>query len=103
MEAGQYLQAAEAYKEAIRLQPDLKPAHQGLKKAYAGLTFGQQVSEAHRLLEQLGPEDAVGHYGLGLLYVQKRDMGYAQDEYQILQKLDPALAQRLDQASQQRR
>jgi len=96
--AGEYLQAAEAYRQAIREQPGLEAAHLGLKRAYAGLTFGQQLSEAHRLLGHLAPNDAVGHYGLGLLYVQKRDLGYAEDEYRILQKLDPALAQRLYRA-----
>ena len=103
MEAGQYLPAAEAYKEAIRLQPELESAHLGLKQAYGGLTYWKQRHEAHRLLHELAPDDAVGHYGLGLLYVEKRDLGYAQDECQILQKLDPALAQRLDQAICQRK
>ncbi len=103
MEAGRYLEAAEAYKQAIRLLPDLEPAHLGLQKAYGSITSREQTEEAHRLLERLAPDDAVGHYGLGLLYVQKRDMGYAQDEYKILQNLDPALAQRLDQAICQRK
>ena len=98
LDAAQCLQAAEAYKQALRLQPDLEPAHLGLKKAYEGLTYWKQMQETHRLLHELAADDAVGHYGLGLLYVQKRDRGYAEDECQILQKLDPSLAQRLDQA-----
>lgn len=101
--AGQYLQAAKAYQQAIRLQPGLETAHLGLKKAYQGLTFGEQIEEAQRLCHSLGPHDAVGHYGLGLLYREKGDYGYAQDEYLLLQKLDPALAQRLNGANQQRR
>lgn len=103
LNAGQYLQAAKAYQQAIRLQPGLETAHLGLKKAYQGLTFGEQIEEAQRLCHSLGPHDAVGHYGLGLLYLEKGDYGYAQDEYLLLQKLDPALAQRLNGANQQRR
>ncbi|MHB8068154.1 MAG: hypothetical protein ACYDIC_09665 [Desulfobaccales bacterium] len=98
LDGGQHLRAAKAFKQALRLEPGLEPAHIGLKKAYEGLTYWKQMQETHRLLHELAADDAVGQYGLGLLYVQKRDMGYAQDEYQILQKLDPALAQRLYQA-----
>jgi hypothetical protein len=75
----------------IPLQPDPEPAHQGLKEAY-GLIHRQQVDEAHRLLHRLAPNDAVGQCSLGLLQVQKGDMGFTQEEYNILQSLAPALA-----------
>jgi tetratricopeptide (TPR) repeat protein len=103
MAAGRCLQAAEAYKQAIRLQPDLDAAHLGLKEAYWRLGFWKKMQEARRLLQELPPDDAVAHYDLGLLYLEKGDYGYAQDECRILQKLDPALARRLDQAIRQGR
>ncbi len=103
LNAGRYLQAAKSYKQAILLQPNLEPAYLGLKRAYERLTYWKQIDEAHRLLKDLSPDDAVGHYGLGLLYFEKGDYGYAQDECLFLQKLDPALAQRLNGANQQKR
>lgn len=103
MAAGRCLQAVEAYQQALRRQPDLEAAHQGVQEAYEGLWFWQQEKEARRLLKELAPDDAVGHYGLGLLYALKKDRGYAQDEYKILQKLDPALARRLYQAISQKK
>ncbi len=103
LDAGHYLQAAKAYKQALRLQPGLETADLGLKKAYHALTFWEKIREAHRLMERLAPDDAVGHYGLGLLYLEKGDFGYAQDEYLLLKKLDPFLARRLDRDIKQGR
>jgi tetratricopeptide (TPR) repeat protein len=91
--ADDYLDAAVAYMQAIRLQPGQEQAYQGLKEAYSRLGYRGQLREAHRLLEQLAPDDAVGHYALGLLYVQNGDHGYAQDVYRILKNLDADLAE----------
>ncbi len=49
----------------------------------------------------LNPDYATAHYYLGLVFIEQRNKVGAQEEYRVLQRLDPAKAQQLFNAAPQ--
>lgn len=99
---GQYEEAIEAYQQAIKLnanssrpQPLSKP-HNNLGLAYAASNrIADAVAEFHQAV-QLKPDYAEAHFNLGVAYLQLGKKNEARGQQQILAKLKPELAAKLD-------
>ena len=57
--------AADEYKEAVRLKPDDAKAHFGLGEAYGSLHRYQDAADEYKEAVRLKPDDAKAHYMLG--------------------------------------
>ncbi len=65
---GRYKEAIEAYKQAIRISPDLVEAYNNLGIAYAKSGMYKEAIESHKQAIRINPDYAVAHYSLGLDY-----------------------------------
>jgi tetratricopeptide (TPR) repeat protein len=91
-----YVEAIDAYRLSIDLNPDVSESHNNLGLAYSAL---DRVAEAIPEFEQavkLSPEYASAHYNLGVAYLQTGRKREAAEQQQALLKLDAELASRLD-------
>ena len=64
----QYTEAAEAFKNVLRLDKDNPEAHINLGVAYTALSKLKQAEEQYRTALVLDPGLSEAHYNLGLLY-----------------------------------
>jgi Ca-activated chloride channel family protein len=85
----------EAYKQAVRYQPDSAVAHSKLAKAYSGTGDLKEAGASYIQAIRLNPKSPDLHYQLGTIYTYQKKEKEALAEYQILQTLDPSLAQDL--------
>ncbi|MFZ3064542.1 MAG: tetratricopeptide repeat protein [Nitrospirota bacterium] len=69
-EAGLYKEAIEAYKQAIRIKPDLAEAHYNLGYAYDSLDMYREAIEAYKQAIRIKPDKANANYNLGVAYVK---------------------------------
>jgi tetratricopeptide (TPR) repeat protein len=67
-ESGLYNKAIEAYKQAIRIKPDLAEAYNNLGAAYGNLGRHTEAVEACKQAIRIKPDDAEAHYNLGKAY-----------------------------------
>ena len=65
---GEYKKAMEAYKQAIRIDPDFLVAHISLGGVYVKLDRLDEAIEAFKQAIRIDPDLAVAHYGLGIAY-----------------------------------
>lgn len=63
-----YAEAAEAYREALRLNPNDAQAQNGLGSAYYKMSKYEEAIEAFKLGLRLNPNEAVAHSRLGAAY-----------------------------------
>jgi tetratricopeptide (TPR) repeat protein len=91
-------QAAEAFQQAIKLDPDLAEAHFRLGLAYESLGQQQQAEEAYKkavdtykkyLVTDENSKDAEAHYNLGQTYAGLHVYGEAVREYRQATRLKP--------------
>jgi len=68
--AGDYEKAVVAYKEAIRLQPDIAWVHVNLGYAFSELGRHQEAVVAYKEAIRLEPGEAMAYYNLGFTYRQ---------------------------------
>jgi Flp pilus assembly protein TadD len=92
---GLYDEAAQAYVQAIRLQPQNYVFLFNLGMLMYATNSYDNAATAFRKAIQLKPEDAGCHYMLGKTYAQQGNIQASWREYNILQKLEPKLAQDL--------
>jgi hypothetical protein len=92
---GKLKEAIEAYKQAIRLQPDYAEAHYLLSYTYVLLGRDREAVAAYQQAIRLQPHDAWVHLNLGFTYIVLGDRGAAMEQYKILQTLDPKKAKEL--------
>jgi len=90
-----YEEARESYIKAIHINPDYAEAHYSLGAAYMVLGFRIFGIEAYKQAIRINPDYAEAHYSLGAAYLLIRDINSALNEYEILNKLDIDLANRL--------
>jgi len=98
----QYDQAEENLKKSIQLKPDFAEAYLNLAVVYAK---SQRLSEAVNNLKQAiyyKPDYVEAHFYLGQAYIAAGDNNGANQEYQILSKLDRNAAQRFQALMQQK-
>ena len=94
-EIGDLKNGVEAYKQAVRYQPDSAIAHSKLAKAYSGTGDLKKAGASYIEAIRLNPKSPELHYQLGTVYTYQKKEKEALAEYQILQTLDPSLAQDL--------
>lgn len=92
---GEYQNAIDSYKEAIKLDAELSKPHNNLGLAYAALGKLDEAAAEFAEAVQLRPSYAEAHYNLGVAYLQLGRKQDAQEQQQILTKLDPQLAAKL--------
>lgn len=98
----QYDQAEENLKKAIQLKPDFAEAYLNLAVVYGK---SHRLSEAVHNLKQAiyyKPNNVEAHFYLGQAYLAAGDKDSANQEYQILSKLDRNAAQRFQALMQQK-
>jgi Flp pilus assembly protein TadD len=88
-------EAMEAVKEAIRLEPKYPEAHGFLGDLYSGMKMYSEAVRAFQEGIRLNPDDPASHFGLGKVYVQTGERSAALDEYKMLKKINPKLADQL--------
>ncbi len=91
-----YLEAIDAYRSSIDLNPDISESHNNLGLAYSAL---ERTAEAIPEFEQavkLSPEYATARYNLGVAYLQTGRKREAGEQQQALVKMDAQLASRLE-------
>ncbi len=85
----------EAYKQAIRINPDDAAAHTNLGVAYVESGMYKEAIEACKQAIRIDPDIAVAHTNLGAAYVLLNDIDSALEQYKILKSLDPERANKL--------
>jgi clan AA aspartic protease (TIGR02281 family) len=99
-----YQKAAQAFRDAARLNPGSAEAQKGLGMAYLkigyseGATNVEVVEKAVAALKEaarIAPGSAETRYHLGVAYLVLYDKDAAAKEYDALRDLDPALAEQL--------
>ena len=98
MDAEQYREAAEAYRQVINLNPDLSKPHYNLGIALIGAGQQKEAIEAFKEAIRLKPEYAQAQFNLALAYLDTGNREAAQAHYEILKKLNPELANQLHSA-----
>ena len=81
--------AIEAYKQAIRIDPDCAIAHNNLGVAYGKLGFYKDAVEAFKRAIRIDPDDASAHNNLGYAYGQ---LGFYKDAVEAFKqaiRIDP--------------
>ena len=75
--------------------PSEAEINDGLGRAYYGTGSYRQAVKAFETAVRLKPDFASAHYGLGLSYLEVGDKRSAEQEAQVLRKLNSRLADRL--------
>ena len=91
-QARQYDKAVDAYKQALRIKPDLASAHHGLGTSYINMGRAADAVEPLRTAVRLDPQNAAAHLNLGitLAILRRPDEALAElDEAKRLSPHDP--------------
>ena len=99
--AGQFAEAAAAFKKAGELNPSNAEAFYGLGNASYKAGKYQDALAALKQTVQLKPTYAQAHYSLGLVYASLNDKDGFTREFAILKRIDPKLADQLYKAVKQ--
>ncbi|MCI0442311.1 tetratricopeptide repeat protein [bacterium] len=99
---GQYDDAEENLKKAIQQKPDFAEAYFNLAVLYAKSHRLQDAVDNLKQAIHYKPDYVEAHFYLGQAYIAAGDNNGANQEYQILSKLDSATAQRLHSLMQQK-
>ncbi|MGH9907048.1 MAG: tetratricopeptide repeat protein, partial [Pyrinomonadaceae bacterium] len=90
-----YNEAAEALKQATKIEPNNAAAHFNLGLTlYTGGRYSEAI-QAYKEVTRLRPTLAPGHFNLALAYVAINDRAAAMAEYETLKTLDAKMAARL--------
>ena len=87
--AKQYDQAVEAYRQALKLKPDLAAAHHGLGSVYVNLGRNAEAIEHLRAAARLDPENPIAHLNLGISLANLRRGEEALSELNEAKRLSP--------------
>lgn len=88
-QAKQYDKAVEAYKQALKLRPELAAAHHGLGSAYVNMGRVADALDPLRTAVRLDPENAVAHLNLGITLAALRRGEEALAELNEAKRLSP--------------
>src|SRR5258705_1635032 len=97
--ARQFGSGVDAYKEAIRIDPDDPVAHLQLGVAYDYLNQYEQAVEEYKRAINLNPDDEKAHYCLAIVYLAMGNKAAALEQYEILRKVNPDEAAELFEES----
>jgi tetratricopeptide (TPR) repeat protein len=88
----QYEEAIEAYRQALRLQPEYADAWYNLGITYGNLKKYGLASLAYEEAVRIEPEKASAWFNLGVAYYFQDKREKVREIYQTLRKLDLAMA-----------
>ena len=85
----------DAFKQAIRINPDDAEAHYNLGIAYdESIMYGKAI-DAYKQAIRINPDDVKAHSILGASYILLNDKASAIEQYKILERLDSESANEL--------
>jgi TPR repeat len=90
-------EAIKAFKESIKLNPNVAEPHYGLGFSQFRLGKFRDAADAFKRATVLEPRMAKAHYGLSLAYQELGMTANLMQEYRILETLDRSLAKKLMQ------
>ena len=90
-----YDDAVEAYRQAVRINPENAQAWVDLGVDYVNLNRYDDAMEAYRQALRINPEDTEAWFDLGFAYGLSGDRIATLDTIRKLQRLDPAMADKL--------
>ena len=90
-------EAIKAFKESIKLNPNLAEPYYGLGFSNFRLGRFRDAADAFKKAIVLQPHMAKAHYGLSLSYQELNNPSGVLEEYKILETLDKSLAKKLAQ------
>lgn len=90
-------EAIKAFKEAIKLNPNMAETYYGLGFSNFRLGRFRDAADAFKRAINLQPRMAKAHYGLSLAYQELNNPSGVLEEYKILETLDKNLAKKLAQ------
>ena len=88
-ESGKYKDAIDAYKRAIKVDPDYTYAHLNLGVAYLKSHMQKDAIEALKRLIRIDPGDAMVHYNIGIAYCENGKYKDAIDAYKQAIRINP--------------
>ena len=87
--AGDYLAAADAFREALKAKPDSVRAHINLASALGMLGQKSEAIEHYNQAIKLEEKSATAHYNLGVLYLETQDLDNASKHFQSAISIAP--------------
>ena len=97
LKLGKDREAIKAFKESIKLNPNVAEAQYGLGFSSFRLARFRDAVEAFKKAVALDPQMAKAHFGLSLAYQELNMTQQLMAEYRILERLDGTLAKKLAQ------
>jgi hypothetical protein len=91
-------EAIKAFKESIKLNPNVAETYYGLGFSNFRLGRFREAADGFRRAINLAPRMAKAHYGLSLCYQELNNTSGVLEEYKILETLDKTLAKKLAQS-----
>ncbi len=88
-ESGKYKDAIDAYKQAIKVDPDYTYAHLNLGVAYLKSHMQKNAVQALKRLISIDPGDAMVHYNIGIAYCESDKYKDAIDAYKQAIMINP--------------
>jgi len=95
LRAGQFDEAADAFRKATTINPSDTEAFSGLGYASHKAKKYKEAVAALKEVLRVKPNDPQTHYMLGIVYVDLNDNDGFKREFAILKRLDPKLAVQL--------
>ena len=95
LKLGKDKEAIKAFKESIKLNPNVAEAQYGLGFSNFRLGRFREAVDAFKKAVALDPKMAKAHYGLSLAYQELNMTPQLLEEYRILETLDRSLAKKL--------
>ncbi len=92
---GRFGDAANAVKEAIRLEPDHAEAHSYLGIVYTNMSLYAEGIQEFKTAIRLDPHDSGARFGLGKVCSSLGERASAPEEYKMLRQLNAELAEKL--------
>jgi superkiller protein 3 len=89
---GKFDKAADAYHQALQLDPDYEPVYPELGAAYYRLQCYEEAAAAFEQAIRLKRDDARAYSGLGVTQLALGNKASAQEQYRVLQNLEPKFA-----------
>jgi len=93
--SGMNKEAIDAYKQAIRIDPDFADAHSNLGAAYGNLGKYKEAIRSFKQAIRINPGYVKAHYNIGCVYLILSDKDSALEQYKILKRHDPEMANKL--------
>lgn len=92
---GMYKEAVKAYKYVVHITPNHAKAYQYLGISCGRVGLHKQAQDYLKQAITIEPNNAEAHFNLAVVYKEMLDDDAATEEYRIVEKLSPLLAEKL--------